>query len=181
MNFAEIKEYDVINGPGVRATLFVSGCWLDCPGCFNKEVQNFSYGREFTKEHFDYLMEVCGRPYISGLSILGGDPFAPENQKTVLSVVKKFKELYPEKTIYCWTGYKVEYLAKSKKEYTRELLNSVDTLIDGPFILALKDLKLKLRGSSNQRILSHENILEILEKSDKKHLTRLKKDGKINT
>ena len=153
MNYAEIKEHDVVNGPGVRATLFVSGCWLDCPGCFNKKVQNFEYGKEFTDEVLEYLMSVCGRKHIAGLSILGGDPFAPENQETVLKVVKTFKERYPEKNIYCWTGYKLEYLARSKKEYTRELLLSVDTLIDGPFIMALKDLKLKLRGSSNQNII----------------------------
>ena len=179
MNYAEIKEHDVVNGPGVRATLFVSGCWLDCPGCFNKKVQNFEYGKEFTDEVLEYLMSVCGRKHIAGLSILGGDPFAPENQETVLKVVKTFKERYPEKNIYCWTGYKLEYLAKSKKEYTRELLLSVDTLIDGPFIMALKDLKLKLRGSSNQRILSKDDIRKILSEIDKKLLTKRQKNGKI--
>lgn len=147
MNYATIKPVDVANGNGVRVSLFVSGCRNHCKGCFNPETWNFDYGKRFDNKVQSRIFELMKQKYIAGLSILGGDPLEPENEKTILPFVKRVKRLYPDKTIWLYTGYVYE------KIKSRELLKYVDILVDGPFILELKNPKLAFRGSENQKVL----------------------------
>lgn len=157
MNVAEIKKYDIANGEGVRVSLFVSGCTRHCKGCFNEIAWDFSYGKPFTEEVERELFEALAPDYIAGLSLLGGDPFEPQNQRALLPFVKKFREKFPKKTVWCYTGYTYQdgTLAEPHAvcEATEELLSCIDILVDGPFILERKDIRLKFRGSSNQRVL----------------------------
>ena len=138
---------DVANGTGVRVSLFVSGCRNHCKGCFNKETWDFNYGEEFTSDTVNEILKLLEPAYIKGLSILGGDPFEPENIKTVLDLCRKVKKQYPLKDIWVYTGYFYEEFNK------HPVMNSIDVLVDGQFIEELKDISLRFRGSSNQRII----------------------------
>jgi len=149
MNYANIKQFDIANGVGVRTSLFVSGCNIHCPGCFNKEAWDFDFGNPFTCETMDYILNTLKPNYIDGLSILGGEPFAYKNLKTVYEIIKKVKEVYPKKDIWIWSGYTFEFL----KEYYAYIFELVDVLVDGPFMVDKKDITLRFRGSSNQRII----------------------------
>ena len=157
MHYGEIKKCDIANGPGVRVSLFVSGCRNHCPGCFNKETWDFCYGKPFTTETKDHIMELLKPDYIEGFSLLGGEPFEPENQEELVRLLKEIKENYPKKNIWCYTGYTYDKdLLEGGKVYTQfteEMLSYIDTLVDGQFIESQKDITLKFRGSANQRIL----------------------------
>ncbi len=157
MNYGTIKKTDIANGLGVRVSLFVSGCTHHCKGCFNSETWNFSYGNPFTQETEQEIIEALSREYISGLSLLGGEPMEPENQRVLLPLIKKIRELFPEKNIWCYTGYTFETdlleESRAKCECTQEMLHNIDILVDGEFVEELKDISLQFRGSSNQRII----------------------------
>ena len=157
MNYAAIKWADVANGPGVRVSLFVSGCNRRCPGCFNEEAQDFSYGRPFTQTEEDRIVAALAPAHIKGLSLLGGEPFEPDNQRVLLSLLRRVKEKYPKKEIWCYSGCTLEELRESGRarcEATDEMLSLIDVLVDGPFVEAQKDLNLRFRGSATQRILN---------------------------
>ncbi len=158
MNFATIKWADVANGPGVRVSLFVSGCTHHCPGCFNEEAQDFHYGRPFTGAEEDNILHALAPAHIKGLSLLGGEPFEPDNQRSLLPFLRRVKEKYPQKEIWCYSGYVLEEElwkpSRARCECTDEMLSLLDVLVDGPFVEAKKDLNLRFRGSSNQRILN---------------------------
>ena len=162
MKYADIKHCDVANGTGVRTSLFVSGCTHRCRGCFNEIAWDFNYGKEFTDEAVQEILDSCGKSYISGLSLLGGEPMEPQNQRALLPLVLRFKEQYPEKTIWCYTGYlyDVDLIPGGKvyTPFTEEMLSCIDVLVDGEFVEALKDISLAFRGSSNQRILHLQEI-----------------------
>lgn len=154
MNYADIRPIDVANGPGIRVSLFVSGCTHACPGCFNPEAWDFGYGQPFTKDEEDAILTYLAKPYVKGLSLLGGEPFHPSNQAAVLELVKRVREAYPGKDIWCYTGYLYEDLLAGKVgEHSRELLEQLDVLVDGPFVLEQKELSLRFRGSANQRLI----------------------------
>lgn len=157
MYYGAVKNCDIANGIGIRISLFVSGCRNHCPGCFQPETWAFDYGNPYTKETEDHIIELLAPEYIDGLSILGGDPFEPENQKDVLSLMRRAKKLYPEKNIWIYTGYTYEVLSSGKTHpcdiYTNDILSLTDVLIDGPFIEEKKDITLQFRGSSNQRLI----------------------------
>ena len=163
MHYATIKKNDIANGTGVRVSLFVSGCTHHCKNCFNPETWNFNYGKPFTKEVEDEIIEALKPDYIKGLTLLGGEPFEPENQKSLLPFVKRVRETYPDKTIWGYSGYTFdnELLGDSRAhcECTRELLEHIDILVDGEFKEDLKNLSLKFRGSSNQRIIDVQRSL----------------------
>ena len=147
MNYACIKKVDIANGPGVRVSLFVSGCRNHCPGCFNPETWNFSYGKPFTRETEDEIVTALRPSWIQGLSILGGEPMEPENQKVLLPFIRRVKEELSDKNVWLYTGYRLEYVG------TSPLLSYVDVVVDGPFIEEQKDAGLAFRGSRNQRII----------------------------
>ena len=154
MNYADIKKVDVANGPGVRVSLFVSGCSRRCEGCFNPEAWSFTFGSPFGGEEIEKILAFLAPDHIRGLSLLGGEPFEPENQGAVLELVRRVRAELPRKTIWCYSGYLFEALAGSQVgEHSRELLEGLDVLVDGPFLLEKKDLGLRFRGSSNQRII----------------------------
>lgn len=154
MNYADIKNVDVTNGPGVRISLFVSGCPHHCPGCFNPETWSYDYGEPFAEQEVEKIIGMLDAPYIQGLSLLGGEPLAPKNQATVLDLVKQVKEKLPGKDIWCYTGYLFEDLLDGRVgEHSQELLSYMDVLVDGQFQKELKDIRLRFRGSSNQRII----------------------------
>ena len=148
MNYAGIKNVDIANGPGVRVSLFVSGCRNHCPGCFNPEAWDFDYGEPFTDKTEEELIKALRPSWIQGLSILGGDPMEPENQKALLPLLRRVKEELPEKDVWLYTGYRLESVSSSP------LLDLVDVIVDGPFIEAEKDISLAFRGSRNQRIIA---------------------------
>ena len=147
MNYAEIKKVDIANGPGVRVSLFVSGCRNHCKGCFNPETWDFDYGRPFTRATEDEIIKALRPSWIQGLSILGGDPMEPENQEALLPFLRSTKEELPGKDVWLYTGYRLEDVSGSL------LLPYVDVVVDGPFIEAEKDISLAFRGSRNQRII----------------------------
>ena len=156
----------IVDGDGCRVTLFVSGCRNRCPGCFNEDTWDFNYGRQFTEIEINEILEACRFDYISGVTILGGEPMEEENQPDILNLIKKFKERYPEKTIWVYTGYVLEkdLLPGQRKHVdnvTGPILDAIDALVDGPFILDKRNLSLKFRGSENQRILSKDMIKEL--------------------
>lgn len=161
MNYATIKFYDVANGTGVRVSLFVSGCRHHCKGCFNAETWDFSYGEPYTKETEDSIIDGLKPDYITGLSLLGGEPFEPENQPALTALLRRVKTQLPEKTVWCYTGYTYDTdLAEGGSVFTdvtREMLSYIDILVDGEFIEEQRDLTLRFRGSRNQRILTLEN------------------------
>lgn len=163
MFYADLKKTDIANGPGVRVSLFVSGCTHRCPGCFNPETWDFQYGKPFTQETLDELLSALAPDHIRGLSLLGGEPFHPDNQPQVLEVVRQVRRRFPEKTIWCYTGYLFEDLAQGRVgdgDTARALLSGLDILVDGPFVEARKNLRLHFRGSDNQRILWAGQSLE---------------------
>ena len=157
MNYGTIKDCDIANGPGVRVSLFVSGCRHHCKGCFNPETWSFQYGQPFTEETEQQILNALAPAYIQGFTLLGGEPFEPENQKVLVGLLKKIRQTYPTKDIWCYTGYLYDVdLPKGGKvhtEVTDEMLSCIDVLVDGEFVEALKDITLVFRGSSNQRIL----------------------------
>ena len=157
MNYATIKYYDIANGPGVRTSVFVSGCRHHCPGCFNAVAWDFAYGQPFDKATRNQVFASCQPDYIAGLSLLGGEPFEPENQRELLPFVKNVKALYPNKTIWCYTGnhFEQEILRPGcgRCEVTDEFLQYIDVLVDGDFVQDKYDISLRFRGSSNQRII----------------------------
>lgn len=157
MNYCGIKKCDIANGVGVRVTLFVSGCTHHCKGCFQPETWNFAYGSEFTPETEAELFDALAPDYIRGLTLLGGEPFEPDNQRVLVGFLKKFRELYPTKDVWCYTGYLLdEELLKPSRarcEVTDEMLSLINVLVDGEFKLEQKNISLKFRGSENQRII----------------------------
>ncbi|MGN0501467.1 MAG: anaerobic ribonucleoside-triphosphate reductase activating protein [Ruminococcus sp.] len=164
MNYGEIKNYDIANGEGVRVSLFVSGCTHHCKNCFNPETWSFEYGKPFTKETEDYIIECLSPDYIDGLSLLGGEPFEPQNQQVLLPFLRRVKSELPDKTIWCYSGYLFdkELLSESRArcEFTDEMLSLIDVLVDGEFVQDLYDISLAFRGSSNQRIIDVQKSLE---------------------
>ena len=164
MNYATIKTHDVANGSGVRVSLFVSGCTHRCKGCFNAEAWDFQYGDLYTPEVEKSILQALEPSYIKGLSLLGGEPFEPQNQPAVLGLCRRMKALYPDKTIWCYTGYDYEKDILAGKlgdpEITDALIHLIDVLVDGEFVEAKKDLKLRFKGSSNQRIIDVQASLQ---------------------
>ena len=165
MNYGEIKKHDIANGRGIRVSLFVSGCRHKCKGCFNPETWNFCYGNKFTSETEMEILGALKPDYIEGITILGGEPFEPENQSEVLALLKKIRSDLPNKTVWCYSGYTFEELSgiapsPAFTDITRDILALTDILVDGEFILDKKDISLKFRGSSNQRILDVKKSLE---------------------
>lgn len=164
MYYGEIKKCDIANGEGVRVSLFVSGCTHHCPGCFNQDTWDFSYGKEYTDKTEQEIIDALSPDYINGLTLLGGEPFEPQNQQVLVKLIRKVREQYPKKTIWCYSGYLFdrELLNESRArcEYTDELLSMIDILVDGRFIEKLKDIRLVFRGSSNQRIIDVKKSLK---------------------
>ena len=164
MNYADIKQYDVANGPGVRISVFVSGCNHHCKDCFNEVAWDFNYGTPFTEETIETVIEYMKPSYIAGLTLLGGEPMEPANQKGLLPLVRRVKEVYPEKTIWCFTGFLfdrdiVETMFDTVPE-TRELVSYFDVMVDGKFIAELKNVNLRFKGSSNQRTIMVQDSLD---------------------
>ena len=157
MYYATIKKHDVANGVGVRVSLFVSGCTHRCKGCFNAEAWDFSYGSPYTEETEREVLEAADKSYIAGLSLLGGEPFEPQNQRALLPLLRKFRARFPQKDVWCYTGYTLDKdLRPGGRAYceaTEEMLSLLDVAVDGEFVESKKDLKLRFRGSSNQRII----------------------------
>ena len=163
MNYATIKKRDIANGIGVRVSLFVSGCTHHCKNCFNKETWDFSYGEKFTKDTENLILEHLSPNFVNGLSLLGGEPFEVKNQEVLVHFLKKVKEKYPGKDIWCYTGYLFdkELLEESRArcEYTDEMLSYIDILVDGRYIEEQKDITLQFRGSKNQRVIDVKRSL----------------------
>ncbi len=157
MNYSAIRTCDVANGPGVRVSVFVSGCTHCCPGCFNPDTWDFLAGSPWTVAAQEQVLAACEPVWIQGLSLLGGEPFEPPNQRALLPLLREFRKRFPQKDVWAWTGcvYERELLQESpwRCEATDEMLSLIDTLVDGPFIEAQKNITLRFRGSSNQRIL----------------------------
>ena len=157
MNYSAIKYCDIANGTGVRTTLFVSGCRNHCEGCFQPQTWDFSFGKEFTVQTEDQIIEMLAPSYINGLSVLGGEPFEPSNQAALLPFLRRVKAQYPEKTVWAFTGfvYDRDLIAGGRKhtDFTDEMLSYVDILVDGPYVEELHDITLQFRGSANQRII----------------------------
>lgn len=164
MNYATIKPSDVANGPGVRVSLFVSGCTHQCEGCFNEEAWDFQYGTPFTDDTITYILDLLKPSHVAGLSLLGGEPFEPMNQLGLLPLLRRVKEQFPEKSIWCYTGFLfdeqiLEQMCKSHEE-TKELLTYLDVLVDGRFVLSKKNINLRFCGSENQRIILVQESLQ---------------------
>lgn len=164
MNYGEIKNFDIANGEGVRVSLFVSGCTHHCKNCFNPETWNFDFGQPFTEETEELILKELAPDYINGLSLLGGEPFEPSNQAVLLPFLRRVKELFPNKTIWCYSGYLFdkELLSESRArcEHTDEMLSLIDVLVDGEFMQELYSITLQFRGSSNQRIIDVKKSLK---------------------
>ncbi len=163
MNYGKINPNDIANGLGVRVTLFVSGCTHRCRGCFNSETWDFNYGTPYTEETEDYILDLLKNDYISGLSILGGEPMEPQNQRAVLPLLKRVKKEFPKKDIWCYSGYlfdKEIVKGRAHCEVTDEFLSCIDVLVDGRFIEEKKNIMLKFRGSENQRIIDVQKSLK---------------------
>lgn len=164
MNYATVKWFDISNGPGVRVSLYVSGCRNRCKGCFNPETWDFSYGQPFTREIEDKIIEGLSPEYIQGFTLLGGDPFEPENQKVLAPFLKRLRAHYPDKSFWCFTGYDFEadLLTGKTGDFNdvSDMLSCLDVLVDGKFVESLKDLNLKFKGSSNQRTILVRKSLE---------------------
>ncbi len=162
MHYSKIKQNDISNGPGIRTTIYVSGCRNKCNGCFNTETWDFKYGNEFNDETLELLLNSCAPNYIQGLTLLGGEPLEPENQKIILKIILAFKEKYSDKDIWLFSGYLFDYHIKKWCEelpYTKSIIENIDVLVDGRFDIDLKDIELGFRGSSNQRIIDVKNSL----------------------
>lgn len=162
MNYSEIKTLDVANGLGIRVSLFVSGCRNRCPGCFNEQTWDFSHGTPFTAETERKILEALSPAHVSGLSVLGGEPFEEENQAALAPFLERVRELFPKKDIWCWTGYSLDSDlipkgGKKRTEFTDRILDALDYLIDGRFEIGKRNIALDFRGSENQRIWRKEN------------------------
>ena len=154
MNYAAIKNCDIANGPGVRVSLFVSGCTHRCPGCFNEVAWDFHYGEPFTQQTIDSILDMLRPSYIKGLTLLGGEPFEPENQGAIVELLRQIKKEMPEKSIWAFSGYLFDRdILSGRLGDTKEYLSYLDVLVDGPFILEKKNLSLRFRGSENQRLI----------------------------
>ena len=165
MYYGNIKNCDIADGLGVRVSLFVSGCRNCCKGCFNEMTWDFKFGKEFTKETEEYILNLLKPNYIDGFTLLGGEPFEEENQEPLADLLKKIKQTYPNKDIWCYTGYVLEKdllpeEGRKHTKHTQDILNCIDVLVDGPFIEEKKDIRLKFRGSSNQRIIDVQKTLQ---------------------
>ncbi len=166
MHYATIKWYDIANGEGVRISLFVSGCTHRCKNCFNEVAWDFSYGNPFDEEVQNKILQELGSGYIAGLSLLGGEPMEPQNQAALYPFVKKVKERYPDKSIWCYTGFVFDEKTGELKEknkntsQTKKLISLFDVLVDGAYVEELKDIRLKFRGSSNQRVIDIPKTLQ---------------------
>lgn len=157
MHYGEIKNCDIANGIGVRVSLFVSGCTNHCEGCFQPETWDFNYGNDFTEETENRILEMLTPDYICGLTVLGGEPFEPENQRVLVDFLRKVRRKYPEKSIWCFTGFTLEMLETEGThchcEVTEEMLSLIDVLVDGRFDKNKKNISLRFRGSENQRLI----------------------------
>jgi anaerobic ribonucleoside-triphosphate reductase activating protein len=164
MYYSEIKNCDIANGPGVRVTVFVSGCTHHCEGCFNEMTWDFHYGKPFTEETAAEILGYLKPDYITGLTLLGGEPLEYENWKGLLPLVRAVRERYPQKTIWCYTGYLFDrdLLGRFSKQWEemREFLSCLDVIVDGEFILEQKDISLQFKGSKNQRIILVQESLQ---------------------
>jgi len=164
MNYADIKQFDVANGLGIRVSIFVSGCTHHCKSCFNEVAWDFNYGDPFTEDDIDRIIDYLKPSYVSGLAILGGEPFEHRNQQGLLPLLRKVKNIYPQKDIWCFTGYTFDQdiLNRMCKEWdeTSEMVSYIDVLVDGKFVEELKDLNLRFKGSSNQRTILVKESLE---------------------
>ena len=183
MAYQKIRKMDISNGPGVRVSVFFQGCAFHCEGCFNPTTWDFDGGNSFGEEQIKEILELCKEDHISGLSILGGEPLHPRNIKDSTLLAKMFKERYPEKTLWIWSGYTFEEYIHDK-----EILQYTDVIIDGRFEISLRNPKLKWKGSSNQRVIDVPKTLEknevVLYEEDalcEKEVLKLPKDGKIET
>ena len=159
MNYANIKSHDIANGPGVRVSLFVSGCTHHCKDCFNQEAWDFDYGKPFDQSVIDHILDLLAPTYIKGITYLGGEPLDPRNQAGLLDLSRQIKAKYPEKSIWCFTGYVWERLPQVP-DVTDELLSYCDVLVDGPFVAEKKNLSLRFRGSENQRLIDVPKTLD---------------------
>ncbi len=155
MRYSKIRKMDISNGPGVRVSVFMQGCTFNCKNCFNPETHDFKGGKEFTDEIIDKIIELCGKDYVVGLSILGGEPMHPKNIEGTTKLAKAFKEKYPNKTIWSWTGFLFDRDLKDK-----EVLKYIDVLVDGQYKDELHDFRLKWCGSSNQRVIDVQKSLK---------------------
>ena len=165
MYFGSIKNCDIANGIGIRVSLFVSGCRNRCPDCFNAMTWDFKYGQEYTNETKEQILKLLEPSYIDGFALLGGEPFEEENQETLAKLLSRIKKEYPNKDVWCYTGYVLEtdLLDENGKKHTKhtlDMLKNIDVLVDGPFILEKKNLMLKFRGSENQRVLRLQETLK---------------------
>lgn len=164
MNYATIKYRDIADGPGIRVSLFVSGCRHHCKGCFNPETWSFQYGAPYTPEVQEKLLEALGKSYIRGLTLLGGEPFEPENQQPLIGLLRAMRERYPEKSVWCYSGYTLESDMLAGKlgprEQTMEMLSLIDVLVDGEFHEEEKNPGLRFRGSANQRVIDVRKTLD---------------------
>lgn len=166
MHYATVKWTDIANGEGVRVSLFVSGCTHHCKNCFNQVAWDFLYGEPFDESIKDKILAELGSPYIAGLSLLGGEPLEPQNQEALYPFVKAVRERYPDKTIWCYTGFVLDENTGELREkekntpITKKLISMFDVLVDGPYVEELKDIRLKFRGSSNQRVIDVKRSLQ---------------------
>jgi len=164
MKYGNIKYFDIADGPGVRTTLFVSGCTHHCPGCFQPETWDFDFGEDFTEEVENKIIDSLSPDYVDGLTLLGGEPMEKVNQRALLPFVKRVKAAYPQKDIWCYTGYTLETdllsPSRARCEVTDEMLSLIDVLVDGEFVEAERDLTLLFRGSRNQRLIHLPKTLE---------------------
>ena len=168
MRYNKIRKMDISNGPGVRVSIFTQGCSFHCKNCFNKETWNFTDGKEFTDEVINHILDLCSKDHIQGLSILGGEPLHPKNIEDTTKLAKIFKEKYPEKNIWLWSGYLYEdYISK------QEIVKYIDIIVDGQYVDDLHDFTLKWRGSSNQR------VIDVKESIKKKKVVLQKETVKI--
>ena len=154
MRYNRIRKMDISNGPGVRVSIFFQGCIFHCEKCFNPETWDFSGGKDFNDEVIDHIIELCSPSHITGLSILGGEPLHPKNIEGSIKLAKKFKEIYPNKNIWCWTGYTFENIKN------KDIFEFLDVLVDGQFQQDKYNPNLKYRGSSNQRVIDIPNTLK---------------------
>ena len=157
MNYATIKKTDVANGPGIRVSLFVSGCRHLCRGCFNSEAWDFAYGKPFDDDTLTEILDALAPEYIEGFSVLGGEPFEPENRETVLNIIRAVKNRYPSMNVWCYSGFTFEELQKN--DVSKDILSLIDVLVDGKFEEDKKNLRLSFRGSENQRLIDVKKTL----------------------
>ena len=164
MNYAEIKNLDIANGPGLRVSLFVSGCTHHCKGCFNPESWDFNYGQPFTEATEEELLKLLENEHIRGLSLLGGEPFEPANQAVLAPFLQRVKAKFPHKDVWCYSGYNFEQDMLTGNlgpwEITEQMLNFIDVLVDGEFVIELKNPNLRFRGSANQRVILVQESLK---------------------